>query len=117
MQRTKQEELLQINKQKAAQSSQPTDTKLSTLGGEEKAQTISSMAEVLMMNPATFIPDSRFLIDNLLLDFEMQNLKSTREDSLFYWLKLQNISSKKDVSLQELPRFKRSSRKFEIGKL
>lgn len=55
------------------------------------------MSEVLAMNPTTFIPDSRFLIDNLLLDFEMQNYKATREDSLFYWLKLQNFSSKKDV--------------------
>ena len=58
------------------------------------------MSEVLTMNPTSLIPDSRFLIDNLLLDFEMQNYKTTREDSLFYWLKLQNFSSKKDVDLK-----------------
>ena len=86
-----------MNKQKAAQSSQPSDTKVSTLGPEDKPQMISSMQDVLVMNPATFMPDSRFMFENLLLDFEVQNLKQTREDSLFYWLKLQNFSSKKDV--------------------
>jgi hypothetical protein len=70
---------------------------MSTLGIEDKPQTISSMAEVLMLNPCTMNADSRFMIENLLADFEIQNLKSTRKDSIFYWLKLQNHSSKKDV--------------------